>query len=188
MTKIQDWQEERALWIRVLEQNTGEGVEPWNRRILNEGLSDEQSLRAWLTQQGVTGYAQNLLVMERFGYPDFVTASADQLIEGQYADRPQLRPIYDAIIKAVSQFGEVIIQTRKTYVSLVAPGRTFARVVPTTKSRVDLGLRLDGQQPTGRLQPSTIHETMQLQISLHSVDEVDAEVLNWLRRAYDENA
>ena len=60
-------------------------------------------------------------------------------------------------------------------------------MLPTTKNRVDLGLRLEGQEPGGRLQPSTIHETMKLQISLTSVDQVDAEVLRWLRQAYDEN-
>jgi hypothetical protein len=29
--------------------------------------------------------------MERFGYPDFFIASANDLVDGQYADRPQLR-------------------------------------------------------------------------------------------------
>jgi len=38
--------------------------------------------------QGVTGDAQALLVWERFGHPDFLTAGADELIAGQYADRP----------------------------------------------------------------------------------------------------
>src|SRR5262245_53102021 len=181
MKNVRDWQQEKEMWIRVLKESTGEDVDTWNRRIEREGFTDEQSLRTWLAQQGVTGYAQSLLVRERFGYPDFVTASADQLIEGQYADRAQLRPIFEAIINAVLEFGEVTIQARKTYVSLVSPRRTFARVQPATKTRLDLGLRLAGQKPGGRLQPSTIHETMKLQISLTSVDEVDAEVLSWLR-------
>jgi hypothetical protein len=38
-----------------------------------------KQLRTWLTQQGVTGNAQSHLVMERFGYPDFLLASADEL-------------------------------------------------------------------------------------------------------------
>jgi hypothetical protein len=42
-------------------------------------------------------------------------------------------------------------------------------------------------QHRGRLQPSTIHETMKLQISLASVEEIDAEVLSWLRQVYEEN-
>ena len=176
------------LSARLLKERTGEGVTAWNRRIAKEQLNDEKSLRAWLTKQGVTGYAQSLLVMERFGYPDFLLASADDLIDGQYTDRPQLRPIFDAIIDAAAGLGEVTIQTRKTYVSLVTPRRTFARIQPTTKSRVDLGLRLEGHKPGGRLHPSKIQETMRLQISLYSIDDIDSEVLDWLQEAYDQNS
>jgi hypothetical protein len=125
--------------------------------------------------------------MERFGYPDFYLSSADELVDGQYADRPQLRPIFDAILEAALGLGEVIIQARKTYVSLVTPRRTFARLQPTTKDRIDLGLRLEGQQPGGRLRPSKIHETMRLQISLTAPGEVDDEVLGWLQMAYKQN-
>src|SRR2546430_1054715 len=173
---------------RLLEKRTGEGVAIWDRGIKREQLADEDSLRAWLTDQGVTGYAQTLLVMERFGYPDFLTATADELIDGQYADRPQLRPIFDAVIETAVGLGDVTIQARKTYVSLVSPRRTFARVQPTTKNRVDLALRLDGEKPGGRLRPSMIHETMPVQIGLSSPKEVDAEAVRWLRCAYRESA
>ena len=187
MSETRDWQGMRDMSARLLKERTGEGLNTWNQRVKAEGPNDEKSLRAWLTRQGVTGYAQSLLVMERFGYPDFMLASADELVDGQYADRPQLRPIFDAIISAAAGLGEVIIQTRKTYVSLVTPRRTFARVQPTTKKRVDLGLRLEGQKPGGRLQPSKIHETMRLQISLTAPEEVDSEVLSWLQQAYEQN-
>jgi Domain of unknown function (DUF5655) len=170
---------------RLLKERTGEDVDVWNGRVKKESFNDEKALRAWLTKQGVTGYAQSLLVMERFGYPDFLLASADELVEGQYGDRPHLRPILDAILDAAAGLGEVTIQARKTYISLVSPRRTFARVQPTTKNRVDLGLRLDGQKPGGRLQPSKIHDTMRLQISFTTRDEVDSEALDWLQRAYD---
>ena len=188
MTTTRDWQRNRAMWVRVLEKQTGEGVDVWNRRILKQNLRDERSLRAWLTKQRVTGYAQSLLVMERFGYPDFILATADELIEQQYADRPNLRPIYDAIVSAATRCGDIVVQARKTFVSLVTPRRTFARVQPTTKSRVDLGLRLEKPRPRGRLQPSKIHETMPLQVSLTAVGEVDSHVLEWLQQAYDENS
>jgi hypothetical protein len=187
MAQTRDWRGMKDMSARLLMSRTGADFDTWIQRIENEQLHDEQHLRAWLTQQGVTGYAQSFLVMERLGYPDFLLASADELIQGQYADRPQLRPIFDAIIDAAAGLGLVTIQTRKTYVSLVSPRRTFARVQPTTKHRVDLSLRLEGQQPNGRLQPSKIHETTPLQISLTSVDEVDSEVLGWLQQAYDQN-
>jgi uncharacterized protein DUF5655 len=188
MTQTRDWKSMQTMSARLLKERTGEGVDTWNRRIKKEALKDEKSLRAWLTRQGVTGYAQNMLVMERFGYPDFLLASADELVDGQYADRPQLRPILDALLEAAAGLGEVTIQTRKTYVSLVSPRRTFARIQPTTKSRVDLGLRLERQKPGGRLQPSKIHETMPIQISFTTPAEVDAEALDWLQKAYGQNS
>jgi Domain of unknown function (DUF5655) len=187
MTETRDWQRNREMWVRVLEKQTGEGVDVWKRRIGSKRLRDERTLRAWLTGQGVTGYAQALLVMERFGYPDFVLASADQLIDRQYVDRPSLRPIYEAIVKAAATCGEVAIQARKTYVSLVTPRRTFARIQPTTKTRVDLGLRLD-IRPGGRLRPSRIHETMPVQVSVAASTQVDAQVRKWLKQAYSENS
>lgn len=138
----------------------------------------------------MTGYPAMLLVMERFGYPDYLIASADELIEGQYADRPALRPILDAVLARLPAIGGVSVQARKTYVALVTPRRTFAAVQPTTKKRVDLGLRLAEQAPAGRLEraPSFGQSSMTMKIGLASPDEVDDEVERWLRRAYEENA
>ena len=75
------------------------------------------------------------------------TADAGELIEGQYADRPQLRPILDAVLALLPALGPATVQARKTIVSLVSPRRTFAVVRATTKDRADLGLRLDDAEP-----------------------------------------
>ena len=187
MAQIRDWQSMKDMSARLLQERTGLDVDTWNRRIRDQHLNDEPALRAWLTEQGVTGYAQSLLVWERFGYPDFLQSSADDLIEGQYADRPHLKPIFEAILNAAVGLGDVTIQARKTYVSLLTSRRTFARVQATTKQRVDLGLRLQGQKPSGRLQASKIHESTPFQISLTTPADLDAEVLDWLQRAYDQN-
>lgn len=164
------WREMNEWIADLLVRRTGQGVEAWNARIGEQTSPDEASLRAWLAEQGVTGYPAMLLVMERFGYPDYLIASVDELIEGQYADRPALR--------------------HKTYVALVTPRRTFAAVQPTTKKRVELGLRLADQAPAGRLEraPSFGQSSMTMKIGLASPDELDDEVERWLRRAYEENA
>ena len=73
--------------------------------------------------------------------------------------------------------------------SLVSPRRTFAVVQATTKNRVDLGLRLENTEPGGRLH---VARNMggggaTVRIGLTSPDDVDDEVREWLRRAYEEN-
>jgi hypothetical protein len=188
MAESKDWQRNRSMWVRVLEKKTGQSLEVWNRRIRREGFADERSLKVWLGRQGIDGYAETLLIMERFGYPDFLRASARELIDAQYEACPNLRPILDAIIEAADPLGPVVVQARKTYVSLVTPRRTFARVQALSGKRVDLGLRLDGETPGGRLRPSTIHETMTLKLSFAAPQDFDAEARDWMRKAYVRNS
>ena len=115
-------------------------------------------------------------------------ASADELIVGQYADRPQLRPVLDAVLATLSALGPVTVQARKTVVSLVTPRRTFAVIQATTRNRVDLGLRLDHECPGGRLLAARDLGAATVRIALTRREDVDADVLGWLRRAYQENA
>jgi hypothetical protein len=117
-----------------------------------------------------------------------LTAEADELIEGQYADRPQLRPILHAVLAMLPALGPVTVQARKTIVSLVSPRRTFAVVQATTKTRVDLGLRLESTEPGGRLLPAKMDGGgATVRIALTGPGDVDDEVRDWMRRAYEEN-
>src|SRR5437879_12673009 len=143
MAQARDWQGMKDMSVRLLKERTGEGVDEWNRRIKRERFDDENELRAWLTKQDVTGYAQSLLVMERFGYQDFLLATADELIDGQYSDRPRLRPIFDATIDAAVGLGKDTIQARKPFVSLLSPRGTFHRIHPSANHRIDPRLRLE---------------------------------------------
>jgi len=185
---VRSWAEMRDWAARLLLSRTGEDVQAWNRRVADAGPADEPALRSWLTEQGITGYSQALLVWERFGYPDFLTAGAAELIDAQYADRPRLRPVLDAVLAAVPALGAVTVQARKTLVSLVGPRRTFGVVQATTKNRVDLGLRLDNEKPGGRLLVARDIGAANLRIPLTGPGDLDEEALGWLRRAYDANA
>jgi hypothetical protein len=185
------WQEMREWCARLLESRTGQDVLAWNERIAAaapRNRANEPALRKWLSAAGVTGYAQALLVWETFGYPRFLVADAEELIDKQYADRPQLRPVFDAVLTALPALpGPVTVQARGTLVSLVSPRRTFAVLKPTTKSRIDLGLRLDSTQPEGRLREAKNLGQATVRIPLTASGDVDDEVRYWLARAYDEN-
>lgn len=183
------WLEMRERIEQILERRTGEGVDVWVARVAALGDIDETHLRSWLTERGVTGYPQMILVMERFGYPDYLLASADELIDGQYTDRPQLRPVLDELLLRAADLGEVDVQARKTYVTLVTPKRTFALIRATTRDRVDLGLRLPGVDVGGRLlaAPRLGNDYVNVRIALQTPDDVDDLVVDWLRKAYAAN-
>jgi hypothetical protein len=183
------WLEMRERIEQILERRTGEGVDVWAARVAALGDIDETHLRSWLTERGITGYPQMILVMERFGYPDYLLASADELIDGQYTDRPQLRPVLDELLLRAADLGEVDVQARKTYVTLVTPKRTFALIRATTRDRVDLGLRLPGVDVGGPLlaAPRLGNDYVNVRIALQTPDDVDDLVVDWLRKAYAAN-
>lgn len=187
---MRTWEPMRQRIHSQLVRQTGGSVDDWNTRIAAETPADEAGLRTWLGEQGVTGYPQTLLVWETFGYPDFLLASADELVDAQYAGRAELRPILDAVLGVVSGFGDVDVQARKTYVSLLTPLRTFAVVQATTKRRVDLGLRLTSTGAGGRLSSGkgVGNDAINLRIGLESVDDLDQEAVDWLERAYRESS
>lgn len=62
MAQTRDWREMTSWIAQLLQERTGKDVAEWNRRVREQGFKDETSLCAWLTEQGVTGYAQSLLV------------------------------------------------------------------------------------------------------------------------------
>lgn len=189
MPAPQTWAEMRTMMKRLLVERSGSDVDEWNGRIAAERPASEEALRAWLEGRGVTGYAQTLLVMETFGYPEFLTASAEELLDGQYSDRPALRPVLDALLTFAATLDAVAIQARKTYVTLVTPRRQFALIRATTRTRVDLGLRLAGEQPGGRLLAagSLGNDVITVRIPLASVGDIDGEVEQLLLRARAEN-
>jgi hypothetical protein len=126
--------------------------------------------------------------------------SINAILDAQYAGRPQLRPICDAIIDAASAFRslgsrgkpdealhEVGVIPSKHWIELATQRRSFARIEPTTDGRVILYLCLQARPPVGRLKPSQPDDALPLQISIASLDEWDGEAETWLHQAYKEN-
>jgi hypothetical protein len=115
---------------------------------------------------------------------------ADELIEGQYADRPQLRPILDAVLAMLPGLGPLTVQPRRTLVTLFTPRRAFAAIRAATRNRVDLGLRLDDALPGGRLLAAgnVGGGGVTVRVALTRPADVDDEVRDLMRRAYAENS
>jgi hypothetical protein len=69
--------------------------------------------------------------MERFGYPDFVLATADELIEKQYANRTHLRDnSYTQLIHGneVKPLNGRCYKTRRSSTQLFSTGRLGLRL------------------------------------------------------------
>ncbi len=89
------------------------------------------------------------------------------------------------IASARSLGPDVEVAPKKLNVSL-RRRRQFALVQPSTRTRLDLGLNLPGVAPAGRLEASgSFNAMVSHRVKLAGPDDLDGEVLGWLRAAYD---
>jgi len=175
----------KALLLR----KTGHDVGYWAEQARSAGLKNDAELRHWMRDEhGVTGYAQYAVSWELFGYPEFMLRDADELIDGQYINHPELRPMADALLAWAAATDGVEIQMRKGYVSLHSPRRKFAQVTRTTNTAVDVALRLDAAAG-GRLDAlkARSDDPFDRRVRLTSVDQVDDELLEILAKALEQN-
>ena len=206
MPNTQEPRKTAKTWQAMVDSNqalllrkTGRDVAFWAGQARSAGIQNDAQLRAWMRDEhGVTGYAQYAVSWELFGYPEFMLRDADELIDGQYASHPQLRPIADAILAGASATDGVEIQMRKGYISLHSPRRKFAQVTRTTNTAVDVTLRLDiqgldaaglGAAAGGRLEAAKVRadDPFSRRIRLTSPDQVDEEMLEILAMALEQN-
>lgn len=174
----------------LLLRKSGHDVAWWAEQGRAAGLTDDAGLRAWMQDRhGITGYAQYAVSWEMFGYPDFMLRDADELLEAQYANHPELRTIASAILGWAAETEGVQIQLRKGYVSLHSPRRKFAQITRANNSCVDVTLRIDAPAQ-GQLEAvdTRAGDPFTRRIRLRAGTPVSGEVLAVLRQALQQNA
>jgi hypothetical protein len=162
---------------------TGRTMPEWIGLVSATGLTGHTDILNWLkTEHGLThGFANG--IAQAFRNRDAATAP-DDLVAEQYAGpKAALRPIYERLVEAATALGDdVEIVSKKTGVSL-RRSKQFALIEAASAKRIQLGIQLKGEPTTDRLLAG--NSMCSHKVSLTSPDEVDGELLGWLREAYD---
>ncbi|OGN87187.1 MAG: hypothetical protein A2X23_12375 [Chloroflexi bacterium GWC2_73_18] len=182
-------EEMSAAIVRNLAAKTGRALDEWIDLAGREGPATRRQRVEWLKAVHGLGHGQAEQIAWRIDRPPGeVPPTDEQLIEAQYTGpKASLRPIYERLAEAIRALGpDAAAEARQTYVSLVRR-RQFGLIAASTRTRIDLGLRLPGVAPVGRLQPAGSFGSGQVthRVGLGSPGEVDAEVVGWLRAAYE---
>jgi hypothetical protein len=169
---------------------TGKSLDEWYGVLAASKLEKHgQMMKLLKGEYGVShGFANTISILFRQQQAGGPPAETD-LVAQQYAGKKAgLRPIYDAVLAAVEQFGtDVEVAPKKSYVSL-RRNKQFAIVKAATQKRVDLGLNLKDVEPTGRLEGGKVFSGMCTHlVKLTAPTELDADVTAWLKQAYDQS-
>jgi hypothetical protein len=171
----------KATMIANLPQKTGKALPAWIKVVKKSGLEKHgQIVKLLKSEHDVTHGFANLIAHEALSSGEEI-----DLVATQYAGKKaDLRPILNAVLKAIKPFGrDIEIAPKKTSVSLRRK-KQFAVVIPATNSRVDVCIQLKGESVTKRLLAAkggmTTHK-----VGVTELHEIDKELVAWLREAYN---
>ena len=170
--------------LRNIAASTGRPIEEWVALIRGSGLGRHGEIVAWLkAEHGLSHGAANRLALTALA-ADVPPASADPVAE-LFAGRPaEVGAIGDRLWSEVRGLGDVEVSPKKGYLSLRRRIQ-FAMVRPAAK-HVDLGLVLPDRPVTPRLESAaTFNALFTHRVRVRSVDDVDDELVGWLRRAWE---
>lgn len=174
-----------------IEKRTGKPLADLARIIATSGLTKHGELVAMLKQELGMGHGDaNLLVhhvRKSDGQSAAEAAGADiGTIVGDIYTGPRagLRPIHDALVSAIEPLGPFEIAPKTGYLSLRRK-KQFAMIGPATSTRVEVGLNMKDAAGTARLEEQKPGGMCQFKVRLTEPSQVDAELIAWIRKAYE---
>jgi predicted transport protein len=180
-----------ATQLANIEKRTGKSLAELTTIVQESGLSKHGELVAMLKSTLGMGHGDaNTLVhmVRKSGEQGDVAAGgtpADQVLDGLYTGpKAALRPIHDKLLLELRQLGDFEEAPKKTYVSFRRK-KQFAMVGPATNTRVEVGINMKGLEATNRLEALPAGQMCNYKVKLTDVKEVDAELIAWIRSAYE---
>lgn len=182
-----------ATQLANIQKKTGRSLDELRATIAATGLEKHGQIRDWLKAELGLGHGDaNTLAAVALDPSRAAPAApaAGSGLEAEVAriyDGPKavLRPVHDRVMALARSLGEFEVAPKKSYLSL-RRRKQFAMVGPATKSEVELGLNLKGVEAGGRLKAVPQPGMCQLKLRLATAAEVDDEVAEWLRQAYEQ--
>lgn len=111
--------------------------------------------------------------------------STDEVLAGLYTGpKEPMRPIHDKVLAAMKKFGVFEEAPKKAYVSYRRK-KQFAMVGPATNTRVEVGLNIKGLPANPRLIDQGAGKMCNYVVRMTDPKEVDAELIGWIKAAYD---
>lgn len=180
-----------ATQLANIEKRTGKTLEELKKIVVTSGLSKHGELVAMLkTKLGMGHGDANTLVHTALKTDGKSAAEAgglstDQVLKGLYpGPKAALRPIHDKLLAGIRKWGSFEEAPKKTYVSYRRK-KQFAMIGPATNNRVEVGLNMKGVKATDRLQELPAGQMCTYKVKLTTPGEVDAELMGWIKTAYD---
>lgn len=181
-----DLQKALDTQLANIEKRSGKSLKELGEILAASGLNKHGELRDYLKNELGMGHGDaNTFVAHVLAQSAPAPAAGGDILDDIYSGpKAALRPIHEALMTAIGQFGAFEIAPKKGYLSLRRK-KQFAMLGPATNTRFELGLNMKGVPGTERLLEQPAGGMCNYKVKLATAAEVDADVIGWARLAYD---
>jgi Domain of unknown function (DUF5655)/Domain of unknown function (DUF4287) len=180
-----------ATQLANIEKRTGKSLAALAALMRDSGLTKHGEMRDMLKRDLGMGHGDANTLVHYVQQSDGTSAAAaagkgpaDVLDDIYTGAKAHLRPIHDRIMSAVTGFGAFEIAPKKGYVSLRRK-KQFATIGPATNTSVEVGLNMKDVKAADRLVAMPAGQMCQYKVKVSDATEVDRELLDWIRYAFD---
>jgi hypothetical protein len=175
--------------INNIQKKTGKSLDELTSIVKSSGLTKHGEIRDMLMRELGLGYgdanALAHLVRQSDGMRAAEGKSEDEVLDEIYSGKKaDLRPIHEALMAEIVKFGEFETLPKKGYVSLRRK-KQFAMIGPKTNTRVEVGLNTKDLPTDERLLEQPKGSMCNYIVQVTDAKEVDGQLFDWIRQAYE---
>jgi hypothetical protein len=168
-----------------LHKNTGKSLEEWISFVNGKSFAKHGEIMKYLKEEiGLTHGFANLIALKTLKSDAGSVENKDDLIQSQYKGKEHFLPIYEKLVSEIQKFGSDIEFAPKMANVSVRRKKQFVLLHPITKTRFEIGINYKGQEPSGKLLASG-NAMCTHKININTLEDIDAEVIDWLKQAYE---
>jgi uncharacterized protein DUF4287/uncharacterized protein DUF5655 len=153
--------------------------------LLKEGVKTGQIV-AWLKEDFDLGHGHAMAIVLTLKPESEKKVSKDDKVGKHFSGKKSAwRKPYDDLMKTLNGFGpDVSVAPTNTYISLLR-GKSKFGMIAITADRMDIGIKLKGVSPVGRLEKAGEWNSMVThRVRIDDPKQIDREIMDLLKQAY----
>ena len=181
-----------ATQLANIEKRSGKSLAELVKLVQGCGRAKHGEIREWLKAEHGFGHGDANTLVHHALQSDGASvakaagASNDDVLNEIYSGaKAGQRPIHDALMQQIADFGDFEIAPKKGYVSLRRK-KQFAMLGPATNTRFEVGLNLKDVAADQRLLEQPPKGMCSHKVKLEDAKQVDNELITWIRKAFDQ--
>ncbi|OGO63892.1 MAG: hypothetical protein A2029_02895 [Chloroflexi bacterium RBG_19FT_COMBO_47_9] len=175
-------------YLENIKAKTGKTPDDFRQLAAKKGLTKYPEVLTWLKSEFGLGYGHANAIAQLLVNADKFQASPDDKLAAHFkGDKVRWRETYTVLMKKLARMGEdVKAAPTGSYISLLRRDRKFGIVQISTANRIDIGIKLKNVAPIGRFEAAgTWNNLVTHRVRISDPSQIDAEVLSWLKQAYE---